>query len=136
MFNFINKCRVFLVYITLISYVSIIIILSILPDKWLGKLTHIDKLFHFAAYGLLSFILFFALVFQKKIDLFKKYPSTFTLIFTTLFGILNELFQIFVPSRSANPLDILANFLGSIIMIILLRYSLDNLKELKRILIK
>ena len=134
MFNYINKYRVFLIYITLIIYVSIIIFLSVLPDRWLGKLTNIDKLFHFAAYGLLSFILFFALVFQNKIDLFKKYPSTFTLIFTTLFGILNELFQIFVPSRSANPLDILANFLGSIIMVVLLKYNLNNLRQLKRTL--
>jgi VanZ family protein len=134
MFNLINKYRVFLVYIALIIYVSIIIILSALPDSWLGKLTHIDKLFHFAAYGLFSFIFFFALVFQKKINLFNKFPSTFTLIFTTLFGILNELFQIFVPSRTPNPLDVLANFLGSVIMVALLKYNLNNLRQLKRIL--
>jgi VanZ family protein len=110
----------------------IIIILSIFPDKWLGKLNYMDKLFHFAAYGLLSFILFFALYFQNKINLFKKYPSSFTLLITTIFGILNEIFQIFVPSRTANPLDVLSNILGSIIIVVLLRYNLDNLRELKR----
>ena len=131
MLHLIDKYRAYLAGVILLLYSAIIVFLSILPDEWLGKLTHIDKLFHFAAYGLLSFILFFVLYFQSRIRLFKKYSAIFTLVFTTLFGILNEVFQIFVPSRSANLLDVTANILGSILMVLILKYNLNNLKRLR-----
>jgi VanZ family protein len=96
------------------------------------KITYADKFFHSATYGLFSFILFFVLYFQNKIELLRKYPSTFTIIITGLFGILNEFFQIFVPNRTPNPLDVIANFLGSVIIVILLKFNINNLKSLRR----
>lgn len=96
------------------------------------KITYADKFFHSATYGLFSFILFFVLYFQNKIELLRKYPSTFTIIITGLFGILNEFFQIFVPNRTPNSLDVIANFLGSVIIVMLLKFNINNLKSLRR----
>lgn len=117
---------------TLIMYAAIIIIFSILPIEWMAKITYADKFFHSATYGLFSFILFFVLYFQNKIEMLKKYASTFTLIITGLFGILNEFFQIFAPNRSPNPSDVIANFLGSVIIVILLKFNINNLRSLRK----
>jgi len=67
------------------------------------------------AYGLLSFILYFFLIIQNKIQLLKKYPATFTLLLATAFGLANEFHQIFIPTRTFNKFDLLANLIGIVL---------------------
>lgn len=121
----------YLVYIPLILYGIVLVILTILPGNDVIKSNSPDKFYHFGAYGLLSFILYFTLFFQNKILIFKRYTAVFTLLFASLFGVLNELNQIFIPGRSANMLDMIANFLGSLLTILIIKFSLKILKSFK-----
>jgi VanZ family protein len=111
----------------------ILIIFTSIPSDPAIKSNSPDKLYHFGAYGLLSFILYFALYFQNKMLSFKKYPALFTLLFAFLFGLLNELSQLFIPSRTFNKFDLLANFLGSCLTVIIIKFSIKSIRKLKRI---
>ena len=72
-----------------------------------------DKLLHAGAYAVLSILFFRALRAAKK----RRKTAVILLlsiIFTTLYGVSDELHQHFVPSRTADVMDIAADFIGSI----------------------
>lgn len=85
-----------------------------------------DKIEHFGAYGLLSVFLYLNLLFQNKFEVFKKYSATFTVLIASIYGLLDELHQILVPGRSAEFLDWLADFSGSVVAVIILRLLLKK----------
>lgn len=128
MIDLFKKYRVQVIYGTLFLYLVLLSILTIIPLDYLDRVKNIDKLFHIGAYGLLSFILYFALYFQNKIFLLKKYPGMFTFLFTAIIGTINELFQIFIPARTLNILDILSNLVGILLTIFIIKASLRALK--------
>ncbi|MBE0572265.1 MAG: VanZ family protein [Ignavibacteriaceae bacterium] len=107
------------------------VVLSSLPQSTGIKSNGVDKYYHLGAYAFLSFIVFFTLTFQARISLFKRYSASFTLLLTTIFGMLNELYQLFIPSRSFNKLDLLANILGSLLMVIVIKFSLIIIRLVK-----
>ena len=117
MYNILKKYRFSIVSGLLIVYCILLIVLTSLPGSSASKTSQIDKLYHIGAYGLLSFILYFFLLVQNKLQIFKKYPVTFTIFFATLFGILNELHQLFIPTRTFNKYDLLANLIGIVISV-------------------
>jgi len=82
--NFLKKYRFQLINISLIGYCLLLVVLTSLPGNPASKSNQLDKLYHIAAYGLLSFILYFVIYYQNKIKLFKKYPAAFTILFATL----------------------------------------------------
>ena len=90
-----------------------------------------DKIEHFGAYGLLSVFLYLNLYFQKKFELLKKFPGTFTLLIASLYGLLDELHQLLVPGRSADVLDWLADVSGSVLAVLIIKYLLARLKEIE-----
>jgi VanZ family protein len=129
MYNKIKKYHISLIYSALFFYCFIILVLpSLIPDNEILN-NPIDKFLHFIAYGILTFILYFALYFQTNINLFKKYPATFSLIFVSVFGLLDELRQLYMVSRTANILDWYANFLGSLLVIIVIQSTIHLIKK-------
>lgn len=78
-----------------------------------------DKIEHFGAYGLLSVLLYLNLYFQEKIVIINKFPATFTVLLASIYGLLDELHQLLVPGRSAEFLDWLADFSGSLTAVII-----------------
>jgi len=100
------------------------VILTSLPGNPASKSSQIDKLYHMGAYGLLSFILYFFLIIQNKIQLLKKYPATFTLLLATAFGLANEFHQIFIPTRTFNKFDLLANLIGIVLTLGVIKFFL------------
>jgi VanZ family protein len=109
----------------------VLVVLSSLPQSTEIKSNGVDKYYHLGAYGLLSFIVYFTLTFQDRISLFKRYSASFTLLLTSIFGLLNELHQLFIPSRTFNKFDLLANILGSLLMIIVIKFSLKIISLVK-----
>jgi VanZ family protein len=107
----------------------VIFILTSLPIDIAINLDVSDKIEHFGAYGVLSFLLFFTLSFQKKIPLFKEFPATFTLVFASLYGMIDELHQLFVPGRSADIKDWIADFLGSLLAVLIAKFIINTLKN-------
>lgn len=134
MIGFLKKYRLYSFNILLFIYCIILIILASLPGNSSANSNHLDKLYHMVAYSLLSFILYFTLSFQNKVLVLKKYPVAFTILIATLFGMFNELFQIFIPTRSFNNFDLLANLVGIVSTAIIIKFSLIINKYYKSIL--
>lgn len=101
----------------LIAYCTFIVIQSHLPSPVeLPKVSHLDKLLHFGAYGVMA-VLFYRTYLAgwpraRKPTLFWVSAAS-----AALFGLSDEIHQFFVPHRTADPLDFLADtggaFLGA-----------------------
>ena len=90
-----------------------------------------DKIEHFGAYGLLSVFLYLNLYFQNKYAILKKYPGSFTLLIASFYGLIDELHQLLVPGRSADVLDWLADFLGSVLAVLIIKFLLERIKKIE-----
>lgn len=131
MFSFIERNRQYLINIPLIIYWLILFVLTSLPSSSAITIGISDKIEHFGAYGLLSAVLYMNLFFQKKFELLKKYPATFTLLIASIYGMLDEVHQLFIPGRSAEFLDWSADFLGSLLAVLIVKVILDRLRQLE-----
>jgi len=105
--------RLFLVYwLPLILYGLALFVQSCFPSpQSLPSFPHGDKVMHFFAYAAMGGLFFRALL--------MTWPSCrpirivfFSVLFTTLYGLGDEIHQLFVSSRTAEHMDVLADFLG------------------------
>jgi VanZ family protein len=126
-----KKFRLHIILTSLVIYSLTLVILTSVPLSNAAKSGYIDKIQHFGAYGLLTFILYFAIYFQNQILIFKKHTTFFTMFFAFTFGLLNEIHQLFIPTRTFSKFDLLANLLGSILMVIVINLTLRILKLIK-----
>jgi VanZ family protein len=87
---------------------------------------HQDKLFHGLAYALMGALFYRAL----KITLparFSGMAVALSIGMATLYGLSDELHQLFVPGRTADAGDLAADFLGSLVGVLLTRrYELSR----------
>lgn len=89
------------------------------PSIW--DFIKIDKLGHFAVYGILTFLLAFG--YHKNNPTISKNMLLKCLIISSLYGICLEIMQYaFFPNRYFEVLDIIANISGSIIGILFFKY--------------
>ena len=121
MFNFLERNKVLLVYLPLIFYWILLFTLTTLPTQSIPSVGVNDKLEHTLAYFGLSFLLYLTLLFQKKSIMLKKYAMLFTLLIVIFYGALDEVHQLLIPGRSCELLDFLADMLGGILGIVLLK---------------
>jgi len=102
-------------WLPVLLYCLIIFIQSSYPSsKHVPHVEYMDKLLHLGAYAVLS-ILFFRAFSVMKSSLNIGTLILLSIVFSTLYGISDEFHQHFVPAREADLLDILADFIGSII---------------------
>ena len=111
-----------------LPYVIMIILflLSSLSNNELPKINfkHIDKVEHFIAYFTLSFLWFLALK-TSKVS-FKK-ALIFAVLFTTMYGVFDELHQkFFTNDRTGDVFDLIADFLGATTSSILVYFRYRN----------
>ena len=79
-----------------------------------------DKINHLAAYGLLSVLMCWGIWKEKKA--FKSKVLLIVLIISSTYGVLMEIMQyLFFPNRYFDYGDIIANILGSILGIFIIR---------------
>ena len=105
--------RLFLVYwLPLILYGLALFVQSCFPSpQRLPRIPLGDKIMHFLAYAVMGGLFFRALL--------MTWPSRrririvfFSVLFTTLYGFGDEFHQLFVASRTADQLDVVADILG------------------------
>ena len=72
-----------------------------------------DKLLHFACFALLG-ALFLRALNTTPIKHHLKLVLILSVLLSSLYGISDEIHQSFVPFRTADPMDVLADILGSI----------------------
>ncbi|GAB4114955.1 MAG: hypothetical protein Kow00103_09350 [Candidatus Caldatribacteriota bacterium] len=102
-----------------IIYSIIVFLLSSRPDVGVKQLFYgQDKIIHFTLYALHSYLGMLALNernFNKK---FKPYLLILVISFS--FSLFNEVYQCFIPEREFSLGDIIANFLGITICLLLI----------------
>lgn len=124
MFNFLERQKLVLVYLPLIFYWIILFTLTTLPAQSVPSVGVSDKIEHLLAYLVLSILLYLTLLFQKKSVLLKNYAMLFTSLIVFAYGVLDEVHQLMIPGRSCELLDFLADILGGIIGIIIIKILL------------
>ena len=108
--------RIFVLYwLPVILYCLLIFIQSSYPViQSLPSIPHMDKLAHTGAYALLGF-LFFRVFQTTSIQKNAVLLVIFSALASSLYGISDEIHQYFVPSRTADIVDVLADAAGSVL---------------------
>lgn len=86
-----------------------------LPSNRAISFTVSDKFQHFAAYAILSFMLALAFFVQDKYRSVKEKYLIMAVLVSSVYGTLDEIHQIFVPGRSADVFDLIADAIGAVI---------------------
>ncbi len=99
----------------LITYCTFIVIQSHLPSPIdLPEVSHSDKLLHLGAYGVMA-----ALCYRTGRagwpQAGRRRLFWASVAFAAIFGLTDEIHQFFVPYRSADPLDFLADTVGALL---------------------
>ncbi|MBI5663068.1 MAG: VanZ family protein [Ignavibacterium album] len=110
-----TNSRVFVfIYLPLIIHWLTILILTSLPSDQVPSVEIGDKVNHFLAFFVLGLFLNLTLKYQHRYPNLKKNILITTIIIAAGYGIMDELHQLFVPGRSAELLDWIADFLGAV----------------------
>ena len=128
MFEYLEKRKVWLVYIPLVVYWLILFTATTLPAERLPSVGFTDKVNHFIAYFILAVLVNLTLIYQRKSRLiFEKAPIA-TVIICLFYGAVDELHQLLVPGRSAETLDWVADASGALFGIIIVYFLLNKLR--------
>ena len=130
MFEYLEQRKIWLVYLPLVLYWIVLFTATTLPGNQLPDLHLSDKIEHFSAFFILAVMLNLALIFQRKSFIIFKYAALVTIIITLSYGAVDELHQLFIPGRSADIRDWLADSTGGILGVFILNLvkSLYNYK--------
>ncbi len=116
-----------LVYYPLAVYWAILFVLTSLPSPtFMKKIKVSDKVEHLVAYFVLGVLLTLAMHFQEKYRQFAEKFYLWSVIFISLYAMLDEIHQIFIPNRSADVLDWLADFVGAVLSASLVKWFVEK----------
>jgi VanZ family protein len=110
----------YLVYLPLILYWLLILTLTSLPGNDLPNVPISDKIEHLMAFAGLGFLLILSLRIQNKFPLIKKHPAWSTIIIVSAYSAFDELHQIFIPGRTCDIKDWMADTIGVTIGVIIM----------------
>ncbi len=110
-------------HIALFAYLAMIFFLSSLPGDDLPKIgfEYSDKLVHAAVYFVLTILFFYSLKYQSKSVKLRRNAILFSGVFASVYGLSDEIHQFFVPMRSCEFLDWVADAAGAALAMLLLR---------------
>ncbi len=126
MFDYLEKRKVYLVYVPLILYWILLFTATSLPTSNLPSVAVSDKIKHFSAFFGLSVLLSLTLLYQNKVVLFKKHFLSVSLVISSFYGVLDEIHQSFIPGRNSEFLDWVADSLGAAAGVLLVDYMLKK----------
>lgn len=130
---FLSNKKKFL-YLPLGLYWLLIFILTSIPGDHIPKLFGVsDKIKHFGAYFVLAILLNFTLYIQSRFPLLSKKSFHFTFLITLIYGVIDEVHQIFIPGRAFDWWDLVADVLGSLVGILLVKLVIsENSKDIEK----
>ncbi len=82
-----------------------------IPDM---GITYTDKILHFIVFGILGFLITRGMRYSK-IEYLKTRPVLTAILLGCVFALSDEVHQAFVPARSAEVLDWVADFMGIVV---------------------
>lgn len=124
-------------HLLLILYCLLIFILSSVPGEKLPNvdIEFSDKFVHLIEYSILYILFFYSLKNQSKYVKLQNYALEFAVLFTSLYGISDEIHQYFVLNRSCEFLDWVADTAGAVLMYFIFRFRLDKKMNLTFLLL-
>jgi VanZ family protein len=118
--------------VPLILYCIFIYIQSSLPAPFeIPEVAHFDKLLHLGAYGVMA-ILFYRTYLSGWPQALKRTLIWASVISTALYGLSDEIHQYFVPERSADPLDWLADAVGGAVGAVIYQRLFDATRKSRK----
>jgi len=126
LFKFLEKRKVWMVYIPLAVYWVILFTATSLPLKKLPSIGFTDKINHFIAYFVLAILVNLTLIYQRKSRLLFERASIVTIVICLFYGAIDELHQMLVPGRFAETWDWVADASGTFLGVLIV-YSLINI---------
>jgi VanZ family protein len=118
--------------VPLILYCVFIFIQSQLPAPFeMPDVSHFDKLLHLGAYGVMA-ILFYRTYLAGWPQAMKRTLVWASAISTALYGLSDEIHQYFVPARSADPLDWLADVVGGVLGAVIYQRLFDATRKIRK----
>ncbi len=128
MFKYLEKRKVWLVYIPLTIYWLILFTATSLPVQRLPSIGFSDKINHFLAYFILAVLVNLTLIYQRKSRFLFNKASLVTIFIGLLYGAFDELHQILIPGRFAETLDWIADGMGTLVGVLVVYYLISKLK--------
>jgi len=105
--------KFFIYWFPILVYCFLIFIQSSRPSPDITPdWPYVDKVLHFVAYALLG-ALFLRAFYTTRIKRHLKLIIFLSILFSSLYGISDEIHQSFVPFRTADAMDALTDILGS-----------------------
>jgi len=122
-----KKSRVLIFpWLPLLFYCALIFELSSRPvPENIPDIFLFDKTLHFSGYGLLG-ILFFRAYRTLSLKNRPRLMMFLSMASATLYGISDEIHQHFVPTRTADMWDVLADMLGSVFSVFIIHQVLSR----------
>jgi VanZ family protein len=121
------------IYAALVFYWMILLVATSLPTHSLPDIGGGDKIKHFSAYMVLSVLLSLSLLVQDKSRFLKKYAFISAVVIAAVYGLFDEIHQMFIPGRTCEFMDWVADVGGAITgALIIYFYQYFNNKHQKR----
>ena len=117
-----------LFHFALITYLLLIFIASSIPGEEIPKIgfEFSDKLIHAVVYLILFILFFYSLKYQTKSVKLRNNAILFAAIFSALYGVTDEIHQKFVPMRSCELSDWVADITGVVIGMFIVRFVIER----------
>ena len=128
MFKYLEKRKVWLVYIPLTIYWLLLFTATSLPVQRLPSIGFSDKINHFLAYFILAVLVNLTLIYQRKSRFLFNKASLVTIFIGLLYGAFDELHQILIHGRFAETLDWIADGIGTFIGVLVVYYLIGRFK--------
>lgn len=95
-------------------WMGIIFILSSIPGNYFPEQPFdlFDKLVHACLFGILTYLIYRGFQYQDKSAFFKNFSIAIAFLICVIYGIIDELHQEYIPGRSPDITDALADILG------------------------
>ena len=124
MLRFLEKRKVLLVYTPLVIYWIVLLTATSFPTINVPTTDVSDKAYHFTAYFGLGILLNLTLMFQNKYVNLKKKNWFNTIFIGSVYAALDEFHQYFIPGRSMEFLDFVADFFGLVLAVVFVLFLL------------
>jgi VanZ family protein len=91
-----------------------------------------DKLAHMSVFFVFCWFSRRALYFQSAVFFLKKRSLIAAFLLTCFYGYFDEVHQLFVPGRTYDYFDLLADAIGALLFVILFQFSVRQQEKLQR----
>jgi VanZ family protein len=107
-----------------ILWASAIFVFSSIPSESIPNISIFshDKLLHATVFFVLAFLLHRSLSRQKRFPGLSRHAKLWTLVGASLYGVSDEIHQLYVTGRSGDFRDAIADAAGAVLLVLILWY--------------